>query len=166
MGSNVVVTEGEEWRRHRRLTGPSFSEVRLSQELQGSKADGERAAQQRDGLERVAASSGGVVRGSRLDEERERSLRRCGYGSVDFADGFGESPHLLITLWLTRASDDHLSCCVWATISLADRRRFRPSSSWTPTWLHHSSQGFPGWHLRQAALSQCLSLALRTIHCD
>lgn len=27
-GSNVVVTEGEEWRRHRRLTGPSFSEVR------------------------------------------------------------------------------------------------------------------------------------------
>ncbi|KAK4700935.1 hypothetical protein P7C70_g5303, partial [Phenoliferia sp. Uapishka_3] len=25
-GPNVVVTEGEEWRRHRRLTGPSFSE--------------------------------------------------------------------------------------------------------------------------------------------
>lgn len=27
MGSNVVVTEGEQWRRHRRLTAPSFSEV-------------------------------------------------------------------------------------------------------------------------------------------
>lgn len=25
-GPNVVVTEGEEWRRHRKLTGPSFSE--------------------------------------------------------------------------------------------------------------------------------------------
>jgi cytochrome P450 len=29
-GPNVVVTEGHEWRRHRRLTGPSFSEVRRS----------------------------------------------------------------------------------------------------------------------------------------
>jgi len=27
-GRNVVTTEGEDWRIHRRITGPSFSEVR------------------------------------------------------------------------------------------------------------------------------------------
>lgn len=66
----------------------------LSRELSGISADEDYAAEQCDGVGRFAESGAGMVRSSRPDHERERSLRRRRHGPVDVADGAGKSLHV------------------------------------------------------------------------